>query len=270
MSTQGSRALHCTDSRALRPGRSRAVQRTETRSESRSLPCAARTRKSKRCRRLPARGMHDGHRRARALLLPAHSLRSYVKVNTIAGCTDLECVSLRSGAYTHPPTPASTPKRARTHALHAFARDAGSDGTRWNQPDANLRGRAAGDRANSADRVLPLTARRCGRRGHHCRTDSKMVARHYCQVGGLPPLRQTDRRRRTARRSPHRSDAETQAGRDPRAVPFSARHALSLSEVAHVHTHSHVHTHACTRVDSSGTGCICLSYRAARDLCFLI
>jgi hypothetical protein len=66
-----SRALHrqpCT-----RSGRSRAVQRTETRSESRSLPCAAHTRKRKRCRRLPACGMHGGHRRARALLLPAHS-----------------------------------------------------------------------------------------------------------------------------------------------------------------------------------------------------
>ncbi len=89
--------------------------------------------------------------------------------------------------------------RARTHALHAIARDADSDGTRWNQPDANLRGRAAGDRATSAARAVPLTAR-LGRRGLSRRTDSKMVARHYCQVGGLPPLRQADRRRLTAAR----------------------------------------------------------------------
>ena len=69
---------------------------------------------------------------ARARVTVSCPLRSYVKVNTIAGYTDLECVCA-AAIHAFPYTREHSQMRARPHALHAFARDADSDGTRWNQ-----------------------------------------------------------------------------------------------------------------------------------------
>jgi hypothetical protein len=206
--------------------------------------------------------MHDGHRRARAryCFLSTAQLRESEHDRRLYRPR----VRLRSGAYTHPPTPASTHKRAhaRTRYTPSPAMLIRTERAGTNRTQTCADGRPA--IAQTAPTALchsllgysGVVGFHAGRtRRWSLGTTARWVVSPRCS-------------RRDCRRSSHRFDTETQADRNLRAVPFSARHVLSLSEVAHVHTHSHAHT--CTRVDGSGTGHICLSYRAARDLCFLI